>query len=156
MNLSKHCNLGEMVKSSRHPELNETNAQQAMAHIHNGELLTQTILEPIRELIGVAMITGSGFRGEALNDAVSGSPNSQHCTFSAWDGNFKGFADNRGRLMMLGYIMGMIDSGVISVGQLLIERDCIHISLPRGNGRDNFVGYYDVTTKDMLVIRGNR
>jgi len=48
---------------------------------------------------------------------------------------------------------GLEMAGVLNFGQCLIERGCIHISNPRGNGRDGEIAYYDVDTGKKIIIR---
>ncbi len=153
--LSPNFSFEELTTTS-HSDLLEANREEAKAHIEDGKLLANYVLQPIRDLVGIPMITNSGFRGPTLNARVGGSSRSQHMKFQAWDGNFKGFESNDGRLIMIGYIMALSDSGLVKFGQCLIERGCIHLSLTRGNGRDGEVAYYDVATKTKKIIREGR
>jgi len=154
MKLSENFTLEELTNSSDHPELVEQNKSDALEFIHNGETLCFRILQVLRDHIERPISVGSGFRNPKLNKAVgSKAKHSQHMSFDAADINVKGLKSHEGRLMLLGVFWGLEMAGVLNFGQCLIERGCIHISNPRGNGRDGEIAYYDVDTGDKIIIR---
>ena len=132
------------------------NRSEALEYQRQGELLCESILQRLRDLSQLPVYVGSGFRGTTLNSKVGGSKYSQHMSFQAADINLKGLLSWDGRLILLGIIWGLEMAGKLSFGQLLVERGCVHISLPRGNGRDGEVAYYDVATKKKIIIRGGK
>lgn len=77
MKLSEHFTLDEFTISAtarRKGILNIPNDTET----ENLRLLCVNVLEPIRALIGIPIHIDSGFRCEALNEAVGGVPDSQH------------------------------------------------------------------------------
>jgi len=153
MQLSPNFSFEEMTNSSSYPELVDQNRSEALEYQHHGEKLCKKILQVIRDMTGEPVSVGSGSRGPTLNGKVGGSANSQHQSFQAADINLKGLASADGRLIFLGIIWGLELAEEIRFGQLLIERGCIHVSLPRGNGRDGEIAYYDVASRDKIIIR---
>lgn len=81
--LSEHFSLREMVRSCRSVQLGIDNTPDA-ATIERLRQLCIHVLEPLRCQFGVLRIT-SGYRCQALNKAVGGSPTSQHLRGEAAD-----------------------------------------------------------------------
>jgi len=84
MMLTKNLSLAEVTKSATAVKFglkNEPNEKQLANLIAVGE----NIFQPTREYFGVPIMVTSGFRGEALNDLINGSSNSQHCKGQALD-----------------------------------------------------------------------
>lgn len=84
MKLSPHFTLTEMCKSQmavRHHIANQPSA----AAIAAMQALCHAILEPVRVHFGVPIIPSSGYRSVALNRALGGSADSQHCRGEAVD-----------------------------------------------------------------------
>ena len=81
--LSKNFSLQEYTKSqtATRQGLDNTPGEEHMA---SAEALFQKVVQPVRENFGVTVIN-SGYRGPALNEAVGGSSNSQHCKGEAVD-----------------------------------------------------------------------
>ncbi|WP_199097275.1 D-Ala-D-Ala carboxypeptidase family metallohydrolase [Dyella sp. ASV21] len=52
--------------------------------------LVSHVLDPLRERLGKAILVSSGYRSKALNVAIGGASNSQHCVGQAADINVKG------------------------------------------------------------------
>jgi zinc D-Ala-D-Ala carboxypeptidase len=69
--------------------------------------LAESLLEPLRQLLGVPMVIHSAYRSEAVNAAVKGNPRSAHCQGRACDFHPKGLdieeAFHRIRLSDLAY-----------------------------------------------------
>lgn len=76
------------------------------------------------------IIVTSGFRCDALNEAVKGSKTSQHRTGSAVDF----IAANKYTKSLYGVIVGMLNNGEIEVSQLINENSWswIHLGLYEG------------------------
>ena len=81
--LSKNFSLQEYTKSqtATRQGLDNTPGEEHMA---SAEALFQKVVQPVRDNFGVTVIN-SGYRGPALNEAVGGSSNSQHCKGEAVD-----------------------------------------------------------------------
>lgn len=75
--MSEHFSFIEMTDSESHPELVGRNMVDARAYEKQIKYTTYT-LEEIRGVLCVPMKVTSGFRNNALNKAVGGSPTSGH------------------------------------------------------------------------------
>ena len=81
--LSKNFTLQEFTKSQTaiRNGIDNTPSQE---HLENAKFLFDKVVQPVRDKFGVTVIN-SGYRGPALNQAVGGSSNSQHCKGEAVD-----------------------------------------------------------------------
>ena len=97
--------------------------------------LAEDILQPIRDAWKSPIVVTSGYRSEAVNNAVGGVKTSQHRLGEAADIKVGGKERNR---KLFNFIYKMIAKGDIKVGQLIDEYSYswIHISLPR-KGKEN-------------------
>ena len=77
MMLSKNLSLSEMTKSTTAKRRGIDNSPTE-EHIENMKVLAENIFQPIREHFGVPFSISSGYRSEALNEAIGGSKTSQH------------------------------------------------------------------------------
>lgn len=75
--MSEHFSFIELVDSKSHPELVNQNMVDARGYEKQLKYTAST-LEEIRAILGVPMKITSGFRNNALNKAVGGSPTSGH------------------------------------------------------------------------------
>lgn len=84
MKLSKNLSLKEMTKSwtALRKGIDNTPTPE---HIENMKVLAEKIFQPIREYFGVPIHISSGYRSEALNNAIGGSKTSQHSKGQAID-----------------------------------------------------------------------
>ena len=81
--LTPHFTLGEMTRSGtaiRH-QLDNTPPPEAVQRLR---ALCLGVLEPLRRRVGRVLIT-SGYRSKRVNQAVGGTPASQHCLGEAAD-----------------------------------------------------------------------
>ena len=83
MRLSKNFTLRELTKSNVALRLGISN-EPTTDGVHKLTMLTNSILQPIRDRLGPIRIT-SAFRSTELNQAIGGSSNSQHCRYEAVD-----------------------------------------------------------------------
>ena len=74
--LSENFTLREFVKSQTAARRGIDNTP-AQAHLDNAFALFQNVVQPVRDHFGPTIVT-SGYRSEALNAAIGGSPRSQH------------------------------------------------------------------------------
>ncbi|MDD2273933.1 MAG: D-Ala-D-Ala carboxypeptidase family metallohydrolase [Desulfuromonadaceae bacterium] len=75
--MSEHFSFMELTDSTSHPELVGQNMIDARGYEKQLKYTAYT-LEEIRRVLGVPMKITSGFRNNALNKAVGGSPTSGH------------------------------------------------------------------------------
>ena len=124
MRLSANFTLAEFTKSqtATRKGINNTPDNE---HLENAKKLFSNVVQPVRENFGVTVIN-SGYRGPALNEAVGGSTNSQHCKGEAVDIECPGvpnydvakwIADNIDfdQLILEFYTPGIPDSGWVHV-----------------------------------------
>jgi hypothetical protein len=78
--LSKNFLLSELTSTSAHLPNVPTEAD-----IVRLQALVTNVLQPLRDLYGHAICVNSGFRSQAVNHAIGGASNSQHCTGEAAD-----------------------------------------------------------------------
>ena len=79
--LSDHFALGEMTKSSSHPEVYNIPSHEAIANLKR----VCGWLEVLRERYGKPIIINSGYRSPQLNKKIGGVPTSNHLTGCAVD-----------------------------------------------------------------------
>ncbi|MGL5956149.1 MAG: D-Ala-D-Ala carboxypeptidase family metallohydrolase [Brevinema sp.] len=77
MRLSKHFHLKEFTDSPTAGKLGINN-QPNEKQIQNLKLLSDLLLEPIRNFLNYPLKINSGYRSPALNKAVGGTSNSVH------------------------------------------------------------------------------
>lgn len=145
--LSKSFTLDELTTTQLAQHL-EANRYEALNHLPALKAVATDLLQPIRDHFGPVRVT-SGYRGKALNAAVGGSASSQHCKGEAADFNVDGYEDEAGQLKVMRWVVK--ESG-IKFRQLLLERGCIHISLPHMAAGDGEVARYDVPTKTKVRL----
>ena len=86
--IGKYFSLAEMCASETAKAKGIKN-QPTVTEVVNLTLLCTKVLDPLRKAMGPITIN-SGFRCKALNAAVGGVSNSQHCKGQAADINIKG------------------------------------------------------------------
>lgn len=84
MKLSNNFSLSEFTDSNTAERRGIDNSPTA-EHIHNMVALCENVLQPLRERIGKSIRVSSGYRSEALNDAIGGSKTSEHSKGMAAD-----------------------------------------------------------------------
>ena len=84
MKLSDNLTLDECLKSNTALRLGIDNSPTE-EHKQNLKIVAEKIFQPIREHFGKPIYVSSGYRSEALNDAIGGSLSSQHCHGQALD-----------------------------------------------------------------------
>lgn len=89
MKLSNNFSLSEFTDSNTAERRGIDNSPTA-EHIHNMVALCENVLQPLRERIGKSIRVSSGYRSEALNDAIGGATRngkavSEHCKGMAAD-----------------------------------------------------------------------
>ena len=84
MKLSKNFTLSELTKSQTAVRKNIKN-EPSTAHVENLIHLAETVLQPVREHFGKAVVISSGYRSPALCEAIGSSSKSQHARGEAAD-----------------------------------------------------------------------
>jgi len=81
--LSQNFTIQEYIKSQTalRQGIDNTPTEE---HMGNATALFRNVVQKVRDQFGVTVIN-SGYRGEALNEAVGGSSTSQHCKGEAVD-----------------------------------------------------------------------
>ena len=79
--LSPHFTLGELTKSSSHPEVYNIPSHEAIANLKR----VCVWLEELRLRSGTPIIINSGYRSPQLNKKIGGVPTSNHLTGCAVD-----------------------------------------------------------------------
>ena len=141
--LSPHFTLGEMTKSSSHPEVYNIPSHEAIANLKR----LCTWLEVLRERAaspdpskgrGVPIIINSGYRSPQLNRKIGGAPISNHLTGCAADIR----VENMEQLLRYAVILlDYADESKQEFDELLIERNrygaiWLHFAVrPSGNRR---------------------
>jgi zinc D-Ala-D-Ala carboxypeptidase len=83
MKLSKNFTVSEYTKSSTAIRRGIDNSMTDK-HLESAKALFENIIQPVRDHFGSTVIT-SGYRSDALNDAIGGSRGSQHSKAEAGD-----------------------------------------------------------------------
>ena len=82
--LSDHFTLFEMIDTV-HVDLFPDQMEITDKEILNLKRVCENVLEPLREHLGEPITINSGWRSQALNKKIGGSPSSQHCSGEAVD-----------------------------------------------------------------------
>jgi len=84
MKLSRNLSLGEFTNSqtAKRRGIDNTPTEE---HLEAAKVLAENIFQPIREHFGCPIYISSGYRSEALNEAIGGSKTSQHSKGEAID-----------------------------------------------------------------------
>lgn len=124
MNLSKNFTITEFIKSQTALRQGLDNTPEDK-HLAAAKVLFEKVVQPVRNEFGPTTIN-SGYRGKALNKAVGGSSNSQHCKGEAADIEVPGVANAKiakwieencdfDQLILEFYTPGIPDSGWVHV-----------------------------------------
>ena len=95
MNLSTNFTLDELCASTKAKELQIINQVTDAVHLQALKALAKEVLQPIRDMHGDPVTVTSGYRQPALNEAVGGTPKSQHPKGEAADITVGSPADNK-------------------------------------------------------------
>ena len=85
MKLSKNFTLEELIRSNTAERMGIDNVPKDEKVIENLRNLCLEVLQPLRDYVGAPVHINSGYRCKALNEAVGGVKNSQHCLGEACD-----------------------------------------------------------------------
>ena len=84
MMLSKNLSLGEFTRSQTAKRKGIDNTPNK-EHLEAAKMLAENIFQPIRDCFAVPIFISSGYRSDALNEAIGGSKTSQHSKGEAID-----------------------------------------------------------------------
>lgn len=126
----KHFTIAEFVRSETADRKGIDN-RLPKALIPNVQALVETVLDPLRKAYGKPITVTSGYRCEALNKAVGGSPTSDHRQGCAAD--IVGTPNTKGENKRLFYL---IQSLGLPFDQLIDEKgfSWVHVSFRRDGG----------------------
>ncbi len=121
MKISENFTLEELTATS--VDADNTPTQE---HIANLKRLVDNVLQPLRKMYGKPIKINSGYRSEAVNKKVGGSPTSSHCKGEAAD------LDCEDNAMLFSIICEMLP-----FDQVINENNYswIHVSFRQGNNR---------------------
>ena len=114
--LSEHFVLGEMTKSSSHPEVYNIPTHEAIANLKR----VCGWLEVLRKRNGKPIIINSGYRSPQLNKKIGGVPTSNHLTGCAADIRV---ADMEQLIRYAAILLDYADESHQDFDELLIERN---------------------------------
>lgn len=123
MHLSQHFTFEELTRTCKIPYklLNPLLAKQ---YLNNLIILSNYLLEPIRTILNSPLIITSGYRCPALNKEIGGNIKSQHLNGTAAD-----FVITDKKISLEDVFIKLRESPFLHYGQLILERNWIHISL---------------------------
>ena len=114
--LSDHFTLGEMTKSSSHPEVYNIPSHEAIANLKR----VCVWLEVLRSRAEQPIIINSGYRSPQLNKKIGGVPTSNHLTGCAVDIRV---ADMEQLIRYAAILLEYADESHQDFDELLIERN---------------------------------
>lgn len=85
MKLSRNFSLEELIRSNTAVRMGIDNVPKDGKVVENLRNLCLEVLQPLRDYVGGPVHVNSGYRCPALNVAVGGVKNSQHCRGEACD-----------------------------------------------------------------------
>ena len=138
--LSPHFTLGEMTKSSSHPEVYNIPSHEAIANLKRVCGWLEVLRKRYNEKYGVGeepVRINSGYRSPQLNRAIHGNANSNHMTGCAADIRVSGMEQAlRYAVILLDYA----DESKQEFDELLIERNrygaiWLHFAVRPANNR---------------------
>lgn len=135
MNLTPHFTLQELTSS-------EIAVRKNLDNIPNENVKANLVrlarfLEEVRTALGRPIMINSAYRSQAVNEAVGGKPNSQHCLGCAADIKVPGLTPDD--------IMQQIIQADLDYDQIIREFDSwVHISIPNKST--------DAPRKNELII----
>jgi len=152
MRLSTNFTLAEFTKSqtATRKGLDNTPGEE---HLVNAKELFENVVQKVRENFGVTVIN-SGYRGPALNTAVGGSSNSQHCKGEAVDIECPGTANETvaqwiaDNLEFDQLILEFAEKGIPDAGW-------VHVSyVSEGNRKQILTALRDPATRKTVYLAG--
>lgn len=147
--MTPHFALSELIDSDyaeRHGIDNVPNSPLVMANLYK----LAEMLEKVRKACGdKPLVLSSAYRSPKVNAGVGGSATSDHMTGSAGDFRVPGFGTPL-------QVARAIVAADIKFGQLLMEGNWVHLSLPDGSNDGQvltvrFVKQVDGTTKAVYT-----
>ena len=114
--LSDHFTLGEMTRSSSHPEVYNIPSHEAIANLKR----VCVWLEVLRKRYGKPIIINSGYRSPQLNKKIGGVPTSNHLTGCAADIRV---ANMEQLIRYAAILLDYADESKQDFDELLIERN---------------------------------
>ena len=120
--LSPHFTFKELTVTNK-TTYKLLNPLFAKDYLDNLTILANYLLEPARAILNSPLIITSAYRCPALNKEIGGAKNSQHINGTAAD-----FTINS-KISLEDAFFKLRDSCILHYGQLILERNWIHLSL---------------------------
>ena len=156
MKLSKNFDLSEFTKSNTASRLGLNNIPNS-DHTANLKRLCENVLQPLRDALSHSVSISSGYRGEALNSAIGGSSNSDHCKGMAADLDNDKYGREVDNTAIFHYIKDYLefDQLIWEFGNY-IKPDWVHVSYrsKEENRKQVLVAYKDDNNKTQYKIYG--
>ena len=150
--LSKNFSLQEYTKSQTATRQGLDNTPNE-DHMASAKELFENVVQKVRDNFGVTVIN-SGYRGPALNTAVGGSSNSQHCKGEAVDIECPGTANETvaqwiaDNLEFDQLILEFAEKGIPDAGW-------VHVSyVSEGNRKQILTALRDPATRKTVYLAG--
>ena len=150
--LSENFSLQEYTKSQTATRQGLDNTPNE-EHMASAKLLFENVVQKVRDHFGVTVIN-SGYRGPALNTAVGGSSNSQHCKGEAVDIECPGIANETvaqwiaDNLEFDQLILEFAEKGIPDAGW-------VHVSyVSEGNRKQVLTALRDPATRKTVYLAG--
>jgi len=126
--ISEHLELAEVIRSEQAKRAGIDNMPTAQ-HIENFKKLAENVFEPIRNNFRVPIHISSGYRSEALNNAIGGAKTSQHSKGEAIDIDMDGSSNGVTNKMVFDYVYKSLnfDQLIWEYGND-INPDWVHVS----------------------------
>ena len=150
--LSENFSLQEFTKSQTATRQGLDNTPND-EHLASATALFENVVQKVRDNFGVTVIN-SGYRGPALNTAVGGSSNSQHCKGEAVDIECPGIANETvaqwiaDNLEFDQLILEFAEKGIPDAGW-------VHVSyVGEGNRKQILTALRDPATRKTVYLAG--
>lgn len=148
MQLSNNLSLKEVIKSNTAKRLGIDNTPTE-EHLKNLKILAEELFQPLRDIIKYPIYISSGYRSKALNEAINGSENSQHCKGQALDIDM----DISGTDNITNWDIFITIKEELEFDQLIAEHgelgepDWVHVSYVEGFNRNQVLKAFKVNGK---------
>lgn len=90
----KYFSIAEFLRSDAAEKYQVSNIpsdEELLTVLNNVNALVNSVLDPLRAMVGRPIIITSGYRSRQINELVGGSKTSQHLTGQAADFHVRGF-----------------------------------------------------------------
>ena len=136
MKLSKNLWLSEVTKSNTAIRRGIDNSPDNL-HIANLKYLAEKVFQPVREHFGCPIFVSSGYRSEALNEAIGGSKKSFHSWGMALDLDMDGKSQNVSNADIFNFIKDNLEyTELIWEFRTTDKPDWVHVAIAKGREQE--------------------